>query len=33
MLKWDTADRKNYKKALLDCFKQYGIEFHDENEV
>ena len=32
MLKWDTADRKNYKKALLDCFKQYGIEFHDENE-
>lgn len=32
MLKWDTADRKNYKQALLDCFKQYGIEFHDENE-
>lgn len=32
MLKWDTADRKNYKKALLDCFRQYGIEFHDENE-
>lgn len=32
MLKWDTADRKNYKKALLGCFKQYGIEFHDENE-
>jgi hypothetical protein len=32
MLKWDTADRKNYKQALLDCFKQFGIEFHDENE-
>lgn len=32
MLKWDTADKKNYKNALLDCFKKYGIEFHDENE-
>lgn len=32
MLKWDIADRKNYKKALLNCFKQYGVEFHDEND-
>jgi len=32
MLRWDIADRKNYKKALLNCFKQYGVEFHDEND-
>ncbi|MDO7470467.1 DUF262 domain-containing protein [Acinetobacter baumannii] len=32
MLKWDIADRKNYKKALLNCFKEYGVEFHDEND-